>query len=108
MKYRFTQTATETFQQVIDFYKDIDDTIALDSDIATNVVIEVNDAISRLLFFPQMGAMFEKENGVRILMLAFHLGLLYYCEGKMLTIIAVVDLRQNPETYMDIVRKNRK
>ena len=103
MELQLLPSAVKTFEGVIDFYKKIDRELGLDSNIADRVYFEVVDAFSRLLVYPQMGRLYVRKKNIKCLVLGFHLGIFYHTDKRYLTIIAVVDLRQDPKIYDSII-----
>ena len=108
MKLQLLPSAVSTFESIIDFYLEIDKELGLSSNIADRVYFEVIDAFSRLLLYPEMGRLYIRSKNIKCLVLGFHLGVFYHTDDDFLTIIAVVDLRQNPEKYNSVLKKFKK
>ena len=102
MKYRFTSLAEKTLSDVIDFYNAIDE--ESDTDLASRVYLTVSDALSRLLVFPFIGYLYNKKRNVFRLNLDFHLGVFYKFNDDELVVLAIFDLRQDPNLYNHLIQ----
>jgi len=56
------EAAEKTLSEVIVYYNTLDD--ESDTNLASKVYLFVNDAIARLLFFPEMVFLYHKERNV--------------------------------------------
>jgi len=109
MKFVFSEIARQTLRDIILYYRDIDrQYVDGGSHLAEQVYLDVNNAIGRLLLFPQQGTLFDKTERVYRLNLNFNLGLFYVFDEKFVKVVAIVDLRRDVSQYKALIQKSDK
>jgi plasmid stabilization system protein ParE len=89
-------SASRDIERVVAYYKDV-----ASSKVATDFLVRIQDAMQRIEIFPFSGEVIHKQYR-KMLIRSFPFALVYQVGDEAVTIIAVINLHQQPPTFDDL------